>query len=287
MPVNQLELDRRHELAEFLRSRRARIAPEAVGLPRGARRRTPGLRREEVAMFAGISPEWYTWLEQGRDINVSMQLLESLTRVLQLDSDEREHLFLLAQRQPPPVETFVAPTVSATVRQFLDHLATSPACAVDARLNVLAWNGAHCAVYGDYATVSEQERNLLWRFFTAPAARQMNEGWQEIAQGILARFRAGYARFINDPWWIAQIEALSQVSPDFRTMWAQHEVFNASEGEKTLHHPLVGDLVFDILWLQAVDAGELRLLIHTPRPHTGTTEKVVQLLALAAAAPTN
>src|SRR5215475_581748 len=108
MAVNQLELERHHELAEFLRSRRARLSPEQCGLPRGTRRRTPGLRREEVAMLAGVSPEWYTWLEQGRDINVSVQVLENLARVLQLDADEREHLFLLVQRQPPPVETFSA-----------------------------------------------------------------------------------------------------------------------------------------------------------------------------------
>src|SRR5215213_2584378 len=102
--MSQLELDRHQELADFLRNRRARLSPEQVGLPRGARRRTPGLRREEVAMLAGVSPEWYTWLEQGRDINVSVQLLESLVRALHLDENERSHLFLLALRQPPPVE---------------------------------------------------------------------------------------------------------------------------------------------------------------------------------------
>src|SRR5215470_8623798 len=118
--VNQLELNRHHELAEFLRSRRARLSPEQVGLPRGTRRRTPGLRREEVAMLAGVSPEWYTWLEQGRDINVSMQVLESLARVLQLDAHEREHLFLLVLRQPPPVETYSSPTVSPALQSFMD-----------------------------------------------------------------------------------------------------------------------------------------------------------------------
>src|SRR5215470_4217769 len=106
--LNPLELDRHHELAEFLRSRRARLSPEQVGLPRGTRRRTPGLRRGEVALLAGVSPEWYTWLEQGRDIHVSGQVLESLARVLQLDANERTHLFLLALRQSPPVESFTS-----------------------------------------------------------------------------------------------------------------------------------------------------------------------------------
>src|SRR5437764_10179694 len=149
MSINQLELDRHHELAEFLRSRRARLSPEQVGFPRGLRRRTPGLRRTEVALLAGVSLEWYTRLEQGRDIHVSVQVLESLANVLQLDDNERAHLFLLALRQPPPVETFSPPTISPTLQQFIDQLGTTPACVVDARLNVVAWNAAHCAVFGD------------------------------------------------------------------------------------------------------------------------------------------
>lgn len=282
MPVNQLELDRRHELAEFLRSRRARLTPEQVGIARGMRRRTPGLRREEVAMLAGISPEWYTWLEQGRQINVSLQLLESLARVLQLDTDERSHLFLLALRQPPPVDMYATPTISPTLQQFLDQLETSPTCVVDARLNTVAQNTAHRAVFGDYHTLPERERNLVWRIFTFPAARQYNEGWEKMAQVFLARFRASYGRFINDPWWTTQIAELNRVSPEFRELWARHDVLDASEGRKTFYHPLVGELVFDILWLQTIDASDLRLLIHTPRPHSDTVDKIKRLLADAA-----
>ncbi|MBX3086709.1 MAG: helix-turn-helix domain-containing protein [Anaerolineae bacterium] len=277
--MNQLELDRHHELAEFLRSRRARLSPEQVGLPRGARRRTPGLRRGEVAVLTGVSPEWYTWLEQGRDIHVSVQLLESLARALQLDANEREHLFLLALRQTPPVATFSPPTISPTLQQFLDQLETTPACVVDTRLNVIAWNTAHCLVFGDYDRLTERERNLLWRLFTSPMSRQINAEWEVTAQIILAQFRAGYARFINDPWWAEQIVALSQISPEFREFWARHDVINASEGQKTMHHPRLGDLAFDILWLQTGDSGDLRLLIHTPRRNSGTAEKIAQMLS--------
>src|SRR5450432_1935558 len=142
--MTQVDLDRHHELAAFLRNRRARLSPEQVGLPSGTRRRTPGLRRGEVAMLAGVSPEWYTWLEQGRDIHVSGQVLESLARALQLDTNERSHLFVLALRQPPPVETFSPPTISPILQQFLNQLGTTPACVVDARLNVVAWNTAFC-----------------------------------------------------------------------------------------------------------------------------------------------
>lgn len=279
MPPDQLELDRRHELAEFLRSRRARLSPEEAGLPRGARRRTPGLRREEVAMLAGTSREWYTWLEQGRDINVSVQVLESLARVLRLGADEREHLFLLALRQPPPVETFTQPIISPTVHQFLDHLEKTPACVVDARMNVVMQNAAHCAVFGDYGARPEKERNLIWRLFTSPFPRQINVAWEKVAQVFIARFRAGYARFINDPWWTEQIAELSRISPEFRELWARHDVFNLSDGQKTLHHGEAGDLVFDFLWLQTVDASDLQLLIHIPHSNTDTASILERLLS--------
>jgi transcriptional regulator with XRE-family HTH domain len=274
--MNQVELDRHHELAEFLRSRRARISPEQVGLPRGNRRRTPGLRRGEVAALAGVSLEWYTWLEQERDINVSVQLLESLARVLQLDVNERKHLFLLGLRQPPPVESFSHTTISSTLQNFLNQLGTIPVCVVDARLNVVAWNKAFCVVFGDYETKSERERNLIWRVFTSPSLK--DEQWKEHARLYLAHFRAGYDRFIEDPWWTQQIAELNHISSEFRELWARHDVLNVSEGQKAMHHPLVGELVFEFLFFQTVDASDLRLLIHTPYSNSGTTAKIEQLL---------
>ncbi|MEP6987612.1 MAG: helix-turn-helix transcriptional regulator [Chloroflexota bacterium] len=280
--MNQVDLDRHHELAEFLRNRRARLSPEQVGLPHGTRRRTPGLRREEVAMLAGVSPEWYTWLEQGRDINVSMQVLDSLARALQLDANERQHLYLLVLRQMPPVETYSPPTVSPTIQGFLDTLSTSPACVVDARTNVIGWNAAYYAAFGDFSALPECERNLIWRIFMLPGARKANEHWREMAQVLLAQFRASYGRFINDPWWAEQIAKLSEASPEFRELWALHDVLNRSEGQKTIRHPLVGELEFDILWLQTVNSDDLHLLIHTPCIGSGTAEKVAQLVALAA-----
>ena len=279
MTMNQLELDRHHELAEFLRSRRARLSPEQAGLPRGTRRRIPGLRREEVSRLVGVSPEWYTWLEQGRDKNVSVQLLESLARVLQLDASERDHLFLLALRQPPPVQTFQPPTISPALQNFLDQLGTSPACAVDARLNIVAWNKAHCLVFGNYTALSERKRNLIWILFTSPMSRQRNEDWKELARVYLAQFRAGYGRFINDPWWAEQIAELNEISLEFRELWARQDVLNVSEGRKLMHHPLAGELAFDFLWFQTVDSTDLRLLIHTPRSNSGTAEKIERLLA--------
>ena len=277
MSINQLELDRHHELAEFLRSRRARLVPEQVGLPRGTRRRTPGLRRAEVALLSGISLEWYTWLEQGRDINVSEQLVESLANALRLDEHERAHLFLLALRQPPPVKTFSPPLVSPTLQQFLDQLGTIPACALDARLNVVAWNAAFCHIFGDYAASSGRERNLMWRLFNA-AAHKKGAAWEELLRVYVAQFRAEYGRFVDDPWWAEQIVELSRISPEFRDLWARHDVANLSEGHKALQHPLVGELTFDFLFLQTTDSPDLRLLIHTPRSNTGTAGKIERLL---------
>ena len=277
MAINQVELDRHQELAEFLRSRRARLSPEQAGLSRGGRRRTPGLRREEVASLAGVSPEWYTWLEQGREITVSVQLLESLARVLQLDDNERTYLFLLALRQPPPVETFSPPTISPTLQLFLDQLGTTPACAVDARLNSVARNQAHRAVFGAFEGQSERDRNIIWRVFTQPRPKGPHS--EEFARMCLAQFRAEYGRFIGDPWWTKQIAELSEASPEFRDLWARPDVLNALEGRKSIDHPRVGELAFEFLWLQPVNLPDLRLFVYTPRSKE-TADKIAQLLAL-------
>ncbi len=280
MSMNQLELERHHELAAFLRNRRARIMPEQVGLPRGTRRRTPGLRRAEVALLAGVTPEWYSRLEQGQDIHVSVQLLESLASVLQLDADERTHLFLLALRQPPPVKTLAPVTITPVCQQFLQQLGTTPACVIDARLNVVQWNAAFQVTMGGYsATMSERERNMIWRLFTPPLVRQGSEEWEKLARMFLAQFRAGYGRFINDPWWGIQIAELARISSAFRELWSRHDVLNRPEGWKSVHHPLVGELILDFFLLQPVASEHLRLLIYSPRSHSGTAEKIERLLA--------
>lgn len=226
-------------------------------------------------MLAGISVEWYTWLEQGRDINVSVQLLESLARALQLNENERKHLFLLVLRQTPPVDIFLHTAISSTLQNFLDQLGTIPACVVDARLNVVAWNKAFCVVFGDNETMPEQKRNVIWRIFTTPGSKTPQ--WEEHTRLYLAHFRAGYDRFIEDPWWAEQIAALNHISSDFRELWARHDVLNVSEGQKLMHHSLVGELAFEFLLFPTADSSDLRILIHTPR--NGTADKIEQLLA--------
>jgi PAS domain-containing protein len=233
-----------------------------------------------VALLAGVSPEWYTRIEQGRDIHVSVPVLERLASVLRLDANERTHLFLLALRQPPPIETFSPPTISPALHQSLRQLGPIPACFVDPRLNIVAWNDAFCVVFGDFAALSERERNVIWRVFTHPLFRQGNhQEWEELARTALAQFRACYGRFINDPWWTTQIAELSRISPEFRELWACHDVHNASEGHKSMHHPSAGDLSFDLLSLQTSDSSDLRLMMFTPRSSSRTAEKIERLLA--------
>ena len=276
MSINQVDVGRHQELAEFLRNRRARLTPEQLGLPKGTRRRTPGLRREEVAALAGVSLEWYTWLEQGRDINVSVQLLESLVHALQLDETERTHLFLLALRQPPPVKTALPTTVNTSLQDFLNQLGTTPASIIDHRLNIVAWNKA-LEIAFDIAptaeTASERDLNLIWRIFSYP---NKSKGWEKHASMLIALFRAGYARFIDDPWWSEQIAELSQVYPEFRELWARHDVLGALEGRKMLHHPVAGDLTLEYLLLNVADSPDLRFLIYTPT--SDTAEKIRQLM---------
>ncbi|GHO62992.1 hypothetical protein KSC_018840 [Ktedonobacter sp. SOSP1-52] len=232
-----------------------------------------------MALLAGVTPEWYSRLEQGRDIHVSVQLLESLASVLQLDTDERAHLFFLALNQPPPVKTFSPMTINPTIQQFLQQLGTIPVCVVDPRSTVVAWNTAFRVVFGDYATLSERERNMIWRLFTPPLLRKESEEWEKLARVFLAQFRAGYGRFINDPWWGTQIAELSRISPAFRELWGRHDVLNRPEGWKSIHHPLVGELTLDFFLLQAGDSCDLRLLIYSPRSNSGTAEKIERLLA--------
>src|SRR5258707_13973429 len=158
---HEQQSQRLQELGDFLRSRRARLAPEDIGLPRGSRRRAPGLRRAEVAQLSGVSVDWYTWLEQGRPISVSTQVLESLVQALHLHAQEREHLFLLAHQQPPPERAMEPETVSPTLQRFLDHQGLSPAFVLGRRWDVVAWNEAARVVFGDFPQMTTHERNAV------------------------------------------------------------------------------------------------------------------------------
>ena len=205
---------RRRALGEFLRSRRARLQPADVDLPPGRRRRTPGLRREEVAHLAAIGPTWYTALEQGRDIHVSAHVLDSLARALRLNTTERAHLFALANREPL-VEPGERAALTPALQALLDHHEPLPGYVMDQRWDVLGWNRAAAALFGDFATLPPAERNMVWLLFTAPRLRTLLVDWEAHAQQVLGQFRASWGRHADDPAFGELIGRLRQTSPEF------------------------------------------------------------------------
>jgi transcriptional regulator with XRE-family HTH domain len=268
---------RRRELADFLRTRRAALQPADVGLEGGGRRRTPGLRREEVAQLSGVGATWYTWLEQARDVRPSAQVLEALARALRLDAAERAHLFELgrAQRTPPPTREQVSPAL----KRLIDNLGPVPAFVRGRRLDYLAWNRAAEVAMGDPGDYPPGRRNALWMMFTDPTRPRLVENWEANARSLLAVFRAAHARNIDDPAFAELIAALEQVSPLFREWWPRHEVRGSVEGRKTINHPLVGRLVFEFALFERGEAPGQQLLLYSPLPLHDTPAKLARLLA--------
>lgn len=271
---------RRAELADFLKTRRARLRPEQFGLPIVGRRRTPGLRRDEVAQLAGVGVSWYTWLEQGRDITVSDQVLESLASVLQLDTEERGHLFFLARGMVPVADgNYQADSPLTSGHQaVLDALGTSPAYLMDQFFNVIAWNESACRVFGDFALRSERDRNAVWYTLTHSSQRELYVNWEQAAQHAVMSFRVVYDRHAGDIW-IEQFAAdLKQASPEFRAWWPQHDIeWSCDPHEKELNHSLVGRLLLYSANLVMPDAPTLHIVVFTPRSQD-TAVKLASLL---------
>ncbi len=268
------EEGRRTELADFLRTRRARLAPERAGLPRGDRRRTPGLRREEVALLADVGITLYTFLEQGRPIPVSAETLGRVARALQLDADETAHLFALAGRAPslPSQED-----VPANVRAMIDGLGPTPAYVVDACWDILAWNEAEAALVPAVAEMAPEERNALWLFFGRPE-RAWIVGWERHAREALAHFRLDYGRRRGDPRFAAVIERCWRASPEFRVWWARHDVEDRRTMRLDYAHPVAGPLAFTYAGFEY--GSSLRLVVATPVAGTGTAERMARLMEM-------
>jgi transcriptional regulator with XRE-family HTH domain len=269
---------RREELADFLRRRRASIQPVDVGLPSGGRRRTPGLRREEVAQLAGVGTTWYTWLEQGRDVRASMEVFEAIARALRLTAAERAHLILLGRGEEAPACKPPAERISPTLRRLIESLGPNPAMVMGRRWDYLAWNSAACAVFGDFDKVPLSARNHLWQLFMNPIRREMLPDWEDVTRLAAAKFRADSARHLGDPSFEELIQALRQSSPEFCRAWKRHEVARAGEGRKVIHHPIAGTLEFEHAVFHPAEASEQRLTLYSPVPDTDTAEKLAELL---------
>ncbi|HLJ82235.1 MAG TPA: helix-turn-helix transcriptional regulator, partial [Ktedonobacterales bacterium] len=251
---------RRGELARFLRARRERLSAAQAGFPLGGRRRTPGLRREELAELAGVGVSWYTWLEQGRDITVSAQVLDSLARALQLDATEYTHLFILARGEVPASPTPATDGVALAVQQILDALGVYPAYVANARWDVVAWNEAARRVFVDFAALPPHERNLLRFIFTNPLARRLYVDWEGTARRNLAIFRASVGRYVGEAWLTELVEELSRASAEFAAWWPRNDVMGTPEGAKEIEHPLVGCLAIQPTLLQVAQAPDLWMI---------------------------
>ncbi|MFC0109074.1 helix-turn-helix transcriptional regulator [Kibdelosporangium aridum] len=260
----------REELAAFLRSRRARLQPGDAGLPETGVRRTPGLRRQEVAQLAGISVDYYIRLEQGRGARPSNQVLYALGRALMLTIDEREYLFRIADRRPPAVASPTL-TLPPSFRHLLDGLPMIPAYVVDAKYDILAWNRLMTYFIGDPDTVPAEGRNVIrWIFAqTGPENVWSDEQMLRFARTTVADLRAAYARYPGEPGIASLVTELLGTSPAFAEMWAAHDVEVRGVITKRIDHPEFGTLEFacEILHVQATDQ---RLILYCAEPGTAT-----------------
>jgi hypothetical protein len=259
----EAERSRRAELGDFLKARRAGLRPENVGLPPGPRRRTPGLRREEVALLAGVGVSWYTWLEQGRPINASWQVLDAVARTLHLDGAERWHLYRLAEALPLRswATTTVVPDSVADVLAALDPL---PAVLINSRFDILQTNDAHEQMFWDWHSLPCVHKNLLWCAVTEPRAREMLLNYDEEIPHMVARLRAAYARHIGDPEWEEDIRRLAGLSQEFAEMWARHEVAAPAARTLRFRHAEAGLMTFTRTELDVSSMTDLRIAVYSP-----------------------
>jgi transcriptional regulator with XRE-family HTH domain len=257
-------LARQAELAEFLRARRARLRPADVGLPEEAgRRRTPGLRREEVARLSGVGVTWYTWLEQGRDIAPSAQVVDALARALLLDDDQHRHLRELTglpAAEPPAPAGALLPRL----QRLVDAAAPNIASVYDAHFDYLAWNHAYARVRHDPARMPAQRRNLLWMMFTDPVNRERMAHWEGAARAVLSQFRAAAGRHPDDPRYAQVIAGLSEASPEFRDWWAQYPVRSFRPATIAVDHPDTGRIHLELYQLRPVEHPDLLLVVQVP-----------------------
>jgi transcriptional regulator with XRE-family HTH domain len=254
---------RRTELGDFLKAQRGRLSPHDVGLPPGVRRRTAGLRREEVALLAGVGITWYTWLEQGRPINASWQVLDAIAQTLRMTSAQRWHLYRLAEATPVrwscgPIE--VPPAVLAIVRS----LAPLPASLINARFDIVGTNDAHEHLFWHWHTKPCVHKNTLWCCLTEPAARDQLLDYDDEVAHLVARLRAEYATHVGDPDWEEDIRRLAELSPEFAQRWARQEVAAAAVRLRRFLFPQVGVLSFEATELAVSAVPGLRIQVYTP-----------------------
>ncbi len=255
-------MESRDELGAFLRSRREKLVPDLLSLRNGRRRRTPGLRREEIAERAGIGIDWYIRLEQGRTVSPSTTTIDALAKALRLTKVEHTHLRALAQKKNHPA--FSRETVPETIRRMVESL-THPAYITGRRWDVLVWNKAAAEIFTDFSGLPQDDRNILLHVLTAPAMKNLfGNAWASEAKRMLALFRTTYDFWACDPSFKKLLDRLRYGCPEFENWWETHDVGSSAGVVKLLHHPTKGLLRFETASFQANDDSSLKLVIYTP-----------------------
>jgi transcriptional regulator with XRE-family HTH domain len=267
-----------NRLGGYLKDRRRKLDPASFGLP-AERRRTPGLRREEVAQRANISPTWYTWLEQGRGGAPSADVLDRISRALMLTDVEREHLFLVGLGRPPEARYHAAGGVTPRLQRVLDALNPSPAVIRTAIWDVVAWNRAATVMLMDYGSLPPEERNILRFFFLDPRARVAQYDWESVARFVLGAFRVDAARAGAAAEVEPLVDELCRRSPEFKAMWRDNDVRgHHGEAVKHIRHPTLGEFTFEYSAFAVDGRTDLTMVVHNPATPEDA-ERIKSLLA--------
>ncbi|MGW8379249.1 helix-turn-helix domain-containing protein [Streptomyces sp. ODS28] len=276
---------RPNELGEFLKARRAELNPQAAGLPdTGSRRRVKGLRREEVALLASISTDYYTRLEQGRR-QASAPVLNSLSKVLRLSEEERAYLFELAGKEAARPRRQAAQKVQPQLRRLLGELTTTPAFVLGRRMDILAWNPMATALFTDFSQLPENHRNHVWLLFCDPAVRELHADWESTARSSVAMLRMEAGHNPEDRRMAHLVGELSMKDEDFRRWWNDHRVAVRSKGTKVLRHPVAGELTLDWDALSCVSDPDQQLVVWSAEPGTPSHDGLRILASWTAEAP--
>ncbi len=252
-----------NSLGTYLKNRRTKLDPASFGLA-GGRRRTLGLRREEVAQRANISATWYTWLEQGRGGNPSAQVLDRIAQALTLTEVEREHLFLIALGRPPEVRYRSSDVITPRLQRLLDVLTYSPAIVRTATWDIVAWNRAASAVLTDYGALPPHQRNILRLIFSDQRVRAAQPEWEAVARFVVATFRIDAARAGADAEIAPLVDELCQSSPEFASMWRDNDVQTHGDGVKHLRHPQLGPITMEYSAFAVDGRPDLSLIVYNP-----------------------
>ncbi|MFJ8261227.1 helix-turn-helix transcriptional regulator [Rummeliibacillus sp. NPDC094406] len=267
-------------LSAFLKAKRAEIKPESIGLPAGSRRRTQGLRREEVAQLAGVSTTWYTWLEQGRDIKVSSNVLDCISTALQLNNDEKDYLYDLALETKTEISNVKNDhsDLSSSLKRILAELTYCPTIITDRHCHIVGWNPAAAYVFLDFEQIPSQQRNLIRLLFERKEFKSLAVNWEQFVKGFLAIFRTYYGHYLGDEWYNQFIQEMSASHPEFKEFWKESQVSKAPEMTIEFRHAKAGKMLFNLTSLQVQGDIDLRCSIYTPIDETDTENKLKRLM---------